>query len=364
MFYALWAGAVGAHCKTSLGSAALRLAARADRRSLLFYALWAGAVGALPLLLAGLGWMAMTQPMIAPVAVEAPSLARPDLLERHVRALAEELPPRSDDPANLEESAAYIEDQLRTHTDRVGSQRFDVRGGSYRNVIARFPGRTPNAPLLVIGAHYDTAGGLPGADDNASGVAGLLELARAFAQYPPTPPVELVAYALEEPPHFGSEDMGSHHHARGLAEGSVDVAAMISLEMLGYFSDDEDSQEFPVAWMESLYPSTGNFIALVSNLDHRDLTSRLKKAMLATSQVPVYSINAPAVVPGIDYSDHRNYWIHGYPALMVTDTAFYRNRNYHTEKDTPDTLDYTRLAQVVDAVFYAVERVFGASPPE
>jgi len=163
-----------------------------------------------------------------------------------------------------------------------------------------------------------------------------------------------VAYTLEEPPYYATPHMGSAVHAASLAQERVEVRAMISIEMIGYFSDAPRSQDFPASILKLVYPTTGNFIAVVGKLGQGGLVRQVKRAMRGASPLPVESISAPAFVPGIDFSDHRNYWKHGYEAVMITDTSFYRNRNYHTMGDTPDTLDYRRMAQVVVGIDAAV----------
>lgn len=288
--------------------------------------------------------------------------ADPDRLEQHVRTLAEDLTPRdADHPERLAPVAAYIEEQLAPHTDRLTDQPYTVAGTTVRNVIARLGPDTE--ARIVIGAHYDTAGPYPGADDNASGVAGLLELARLLDGAHLPMMVELVSYPLEEPPHFYTDQMGSAVHAQSLKEKGVDVRAMLALEMIGYFTDAPNSQQFPLFFLRWYYPNTGNFIAVVGKwgFGQRRLVRTVRDGMRTASPLPVHSINAPRLVPGIAFSDHLNYWHAGYDAVMITDTAFYRNPNYHTPHDTPDTLDYTRMAQVVDGVRGAVEAL--GSPP-
>jgi len=234
-------------------------------------------------------------------------------------------------------------------------QNFQVDGAPYRNVIARF-GPT-QGPLLVIGAHYDADHDTPGADDNASGIAGLLELARLLGVHPPPRPVELVAYSLEELPYFRTESMGSVQHARALVEARRDVQLMIAMEMIGYFRDDPGSQSFPVQALSALYPDRGNFIAVVGRFGDFSALRRVKALFTGATDLPVESINAPRSVTGIDFSDHASYWHFGIPALMITDTSFFRNPNYHGAGDTPDTLDYARMAKVVSGV-YAVTQAF------
>jgi len=232
-----------------------------------------------------------------------------------------------------------------------------VGTASYTNVIASFGPETGDR--IIVGAHYDTVRGTPGADDNASGVAGLLELSRALSSGIPQTRIDLVAYVLEELPFFRTEQMGSYVHAKSLRDANVRVRAMICLEMIGYYTDLPNSQEYPLSGMATIYGNRGDFIALVGNMGQRALVRSVKRAMLAGGDLPIVSANAPRSIPGIDYSDHRNYWAFGYPAVMLTDTAFYRNPNYHATGDTPDTLDYHRMAKLVDQIDSAVMYLAG-----
>ena len=270
-----------------------------------------------------------------------------------MKKLSVDFYPRSfDHVAKLARTAAYIEEQFKEAGAQVSIQDVVVDETRYKNVVARFgPER---GRLLVIGAHYDSHGGTPGADDNASGIAGLLELAHLLGKSAPGRPVELVAYTLEEPPHFRSPHMGSVWHARALKAEGRDVELMLSLEMIGYFSDSPGSQAYPLAAMKLAYPDRGNFIALVGQFGDFGLSRSVKAAMSGASDLPVYSLNAPAFVQGVDFSDHRSYWAQGFPALMVTDTAFMRNQNYHRPGDTFDKLDYKRMAMVVQSVYAVV----------
>jgi Zn-dependent M28 family amino/carboxypeptidase len=279
--------------------------------------------------------------------------ADPARLEAHVRALAEDFTPRDQsNPQNLDRAAAYVARELREAGGRVEDQPFEVHGTVYRNVIARFGPATRER--IVVGAHYDAAGPYPGADDNASGVAGLIELGRLLGRADLRTQVELVAFTLEEPPYFASGAMGSAVHAASLKKAGVPVRAMIALEMIGCFLDEPGSQQFPLPALRLLYPSTGNFITVVGKLGHGGIVRRVKKGMRRASSLPVESITAPTSLPGVDLSDHRSYWAAGYEAVMITDTAFYRNTLYHTAEDRPETLDYRRMAMVVDGVFEAV----------
>ena len=304
-------------------------------------------VAALALLASGLA-SCVAQPGVR--AIASPDVAiDAAALERHVRMLASTLHPRSFEHAqNLDAAADYVLGEFRAIGASTDVQAYEVDGRTYRNVIARFGPAT--GPLLVIGAHYDSCGDTPGADDNASGVAGLIELARALVATPPTQPVELVAYTLEEPPFFRTESMGSFQHARGLSRQGRDVRLMLSLEMIGFFRDTPRSQHYPIGALKVLYPDEGNFIALVGEYRDFGAMRRVKGLFKGASDLRATSINAPALVQGVDFSDHASYWRFGMPAIMVTDTAFLRNPNYHGAGDTADTLDYARMAKVVRGV--------------
>lgn len=297
----------------------------------------------------------VTQPLVwhaDPSPLDGPDIKR---LEADVRMLAQTLAPRHwKRQDNLDAVAAYLTTQFSQTGARVSEQAYDVEGGGrYRNVIASFG---PAAgERIVIGAHYDAAGAFAGADDNASGVAGLLELARMLGGSRGTAArLDLVAFTLEEPPYYGTPWMGSHVHAGALRSEAAVVRAIIVLEMIGYFSDARGSQRLPHPFLRLVYPSRGNFIAVVGRVGEAWLVRRVKRAMQEATDLDVYSMNGPVWIPGIDFSDHRSYWAHGYPAVMVTDTAFYRNDRYHTARDTPDTLDYRRMAEVVSGVHRAV----------
>jgi Zn-dependent M28 family amino/carboxypeptidase len=280
-----------------------------------------------------------------------------NVLQEHVNFLASLDPPRNiDHMTSLNKAADYIHQQWKDADFVVQEQTFMDRGQTFRNIITTLG--PPQAPTIVIGAHYDVCGEQPGADDNASAVAGLLELSKRIKKHAPIlkKHIEFVAYTLEEPPYFATELMGSAVHARSLKAKEIEVTAMISLEMLGYFDDQKNSQNYPISFMSLWYPNRGNFIAVVGDQSKagRQITRKIRSGMERGGSLPVYSINAPVLVPGIDFSDHRNYWQEGYPALMITDTAFFRNANYHQITDTPDTLNYVKMAQVVEEVFHAV----------
>lgn len=312
------------------------------------------------LLLAGsaaaYGWYRLAQPFVT--AAQAPPVgatASPDRLERHVRKLSVDFSGRSFDKLmQLEGSARYIESEFSALGLAVQSQSFRAQGRSYRNLVVALGPDTRE--VLVIGAHYDVANekshaeGQPGADDNASGVAGLIELARLLKDQPLRQRIELVVFANEEPPFFRTPGMGSAVHARSLTAAGRRASLMLALECIGYFSDEPGSQAYPVRLLGAVYPSTGNFIALVGRMEDGAITREVKAALLSASNLPVASINAPAFVVGVDFSDHLNYWREGFAGMMLTDTAFYRNKAYHSADDTADRLDYGRMAKVIDGV--------------
>ena len=294
-------------------------------------------------------WFWFTQPLLYSGTPNSTRTVDPGRLEAHVRKLSIDLAPRDESHIeNLDKVADYIKEQFQQTGARVVLQPYRIEGQSYRNVSAHFG--PDSAERIVVGAHYDTAGPLPGADDNASGIAGLIELAQLLSKQQLNTHVELVAFTLEEPPYFRTNGMGSAVHADSLRKENVKVKLMISLEMIGYFSDGANSQQFPASFLKLFYPSTGNYIAVVGRLSEGLAVRRVKSAMRDASPLPVYSISAPSIIPGIDFSDQLNYWNAGYDAVMITDTAFYRNRNYHTEHDTAEKLDYKRMAMVVEGV--------------
>lgn len=298
-------------------------------------------------------WFWVTQPLFSRTKLISAGSVEPARLEAHVRALSTQLHPRDEShPENLDRAAAYIRAEFQRARGVVSEQPYEVNGKTYRNVIAWFG--PESTQRIVVGAHYDTAGPFPGADDNASGVAGLIELAQLFSRQQLPMRVELVAFTLEEPPYFRTPKMGSAIHAAALLSQGIAVEAMFSLEMIGYFSDAPESQKFPGSFLGAFYPSQGNFIAVVGRFGDGLLVRRVKAAMDGASPLRVYSINAPRLVPGVDFSDQLNYWNAGYNAVMITDTAFYRNPNYHTAQDTAEKLDYKRMALVVEGVYAAI----------
>jgi peptidase M28-like protein len=276
-------------------------------------------------------------------------------LKQHVQILSQDFAPRDyHHLENLDRAGEYIRRHFQATGARVYYQPYDVDGVIYKNVIAEF-GPECDA-IIIVGAHYDAVLGVPGADDNASGIAGLLEMARLLADTSLNTRVVLAAYTLEEPPFFTTEYMGSDVHAKSLKARGVHVELMICFEMIGYFTQKPGSQEFPSPLLKLYYPTTGNFIAIVDQMFSTN-AGKLKRWMRKKTDLPVHSINAPKWLPGVDWSDHRSYWKYGYPAVMITDTAFYRNKAYHTMDDTEDRLDYDHMAKVVYGVYSYVRQL-------
>ncbi len=306
---------------------------------------------------AGLYWFLKNPLLFASgetvAAGRAAVMSDPARLEAHVRRLAASEPARAfHNVAALNAAADYVESEFRATGCNPVRQTFQVSGDDYHNIACSFGPH--DAPRVVIGGHYDVAGDdNPGADDNASAVAAVLDLARMVNAARPDlrHRLDLVAWSLEEPPNFRSENMGSFVHAADIAEGGVDLKLMISVEMIGYFSDEPGSQTYPLSFLKLFYPDRGDFIGVIGQSFDRARVRRIRELMRVSDTLPVHSINAPAIVPGIDLSDHWGFWQHGLPAVMVTDTAFLRNPNYHMPTDTPDTLDYKRMALTVDGLY-------------
>lgn len=253
-------------------------------------------------------------------------------------------------PEILDSIAAYIFNSFQKNADTVYYQNFSVNGINYKNVIAKYG--VQFSKKIIVGAHYDTCHELPGADDNASGVAGLLEVGRNIISKKLNHQIELVAYTLEEPPFFRTEQMGSAVHANSIDKKNV--LGMICLEMIGYYSNEPNSQEYPVKEMKLQYPTTGNFIAVIGSLHQTGFANSISNLVTTRCKINVVAFNGPPTMKGIDFSDHLNYWELGMNAVMVTNTAFYRNKNYHTELDVQEALNYSYMAWVVEGVLNAV----------
>lgn len=269
-----------------------------------------------------------------------------------VEKLTSLTPPRSYyHPESLRKAALYAENEFKKLDCRVSRQNL-FQG--FHNIIATFG--SEDGERIVIGAHYDVCGDQPGADDNASAVAGLLELARMIHEAKPSLKhrLDFVAYNFEEPPFFATDEMGSAVHAKSLADADIKVKLMVCLEMIGYFSEVPGSQGFQNEALKHIYPNTGNFIVVVGKQGQEQTVQRVQKLMKETCKVDVQSINAPVSLSGVSLSDHRNYWAQGYQAVMINDTSFLRNPHYHQKTDTIDTLDFDKMAEVVKGVYNVI----------
>lgn len=293
-------------------------------------------------------------------ALVAPPPSAAARLEADVRRLADDIGERNFlRPGSLEKACAYLAGELSRAGWEPRSEEYDAGGGERgRNVSVVLPKK--HAPVLVVGAHYDSAYATPGADDNASGCSALLELARRFEGKDLPLELRLVFFGTEEPPRFGTAHMGSAVYAAALKHEGRAVAGMISLEMLGYFRDAAGTQEYPDPLMTQLYGDRGDFVAAVANPASRAFGESVAAAY-GRSGTRLVSAALPEDMTGVSLSDQWSFWREGYPGIMLTDTAFLRNPHYHARTDMPETLDYRRLAGVVDGLERAIHRL-GLSP--
>jgi Zn-dependent M28 family amino/carboxypeptidase len=295
-----------------------------------------------------------SQPVVAPDVRER--------LEASVQTLAGTIGPRSyRDEANLSAAADFITRSFEAAGYTVAFQPYEVNGRTYRNIIVERRGTQEPDRILIVGAHYDTVEGTPGADDNASGVAVLLELSRLHAETRFRKTVRFVAFTLEEPPFFRSRQMGSRVYARSLKARGERIEGMLCLEMVGYYSQAKGSQSFPLFWLRWRYPTTGNFITVVGNSASAPLQARVRDALKAHAALPVETFTGPWWIPGVDLSDHSSFWKEGYPAVMLTDTAFYRNPHYHRSTDRWETLDYQSMAELTRGLYQTLPALDRAS---
>ncbi len=274
-------------------------------------------------------------------------------LEAHVVMLAKSIGRRNiENPEGYKKAEAYLVGELKKLGYQVERQVYPVGEHKSVNLWAEKAGSEDG--IVVLGAHYDSAdSGTPGADDNASGCATVLELARLFRDHKEGPTLRFVFFANEEPPYFHDETMGSLVYAKKCKKDGDKILAMLSLECVGFFSDEPNSQKLPTP-LKNRYPTTANFIAFVGDLSSKALMEKSLSDFRAAKTMPAEGIAAPAIIDGINWSDHWSFWQCGYPALMVTDTAIYRNPNYHMTSDTPSSLDYEKMAAVVEGVRHVV----------
>jgi hypothetical protein len=289
--------------------------------------------------------IAVTGPVVirSPPALELPYSLEisADRLRRDVESLCEDFGPRnSEHPENLQRAAGWIAGELRQSGLPVEMQEYELARGVFRNVVAFRQGLDPDAPVRIIGAHYDTYDDGPGADDNASGVAVLLELVRTLPPAPPRRSQYFVAFGTRKPP-------GSDRFARTLLEERIGVDMMLSLDTVGYFTDASGSQRYPWPGLGLVYPDRGNFIAVVGDLRSGQQLKRVRLAFKSLTDLPIYSFRGPSLFPGVMESDQRSFRELGMPGVLITDSASMRYDGYHTAQDTAPRLDYERMVEVV-----------------
>jgi Zn-dependent M28 family amino/carboxypeptidase len=279
-------------------------------------------------------------------------------LRRDVVELAETIGERNTDCyAELKHAADYIEKQLSV-AGTVSRHPYTASGKACDNLEVEIRGSSSPDEIVIVGGHYDSVLGCAGANDNASGTAGVLALARALARSAPTRTLRFVAFVNEEPPHFRTPEMGSRVYAKRCRERNENIVAMLSLETIGCFSDAEGSQHYPPP-LGMFYPSTGNFIAFVGNLGSGSLVRRCLRRFRERTAFPSEGAAVPGFLPGVGWSDHESFWEQGYSGVMVTDTAPFRYPHYHLEGDTPDKVDFDRCARVIDGVEHVVRDLAG-----
>jgi len=302
-------------------------------------------------------WMPGASFDAAPPALSAAGQEVRDNLAAHVRVLAGEIGERNlEHLEGLNRARDYAVQALARAGYATRLQTYTHRGESYANVEAVRAGRRDTA--VIVGAHYDSVLGSPGANDNASGVAVLLELARLLRDAAPEHTLRFVAFTNEEPPYFDADEgMGSAEYAAAIEASPASVAAMLSLETLGVYRDAPGSQTYPVPPIAWLYPDRGDFVAFIANPSSSALVRRLIGSFRAAATIPSQGAVLPAAVPGVAWSDHSSFWRRGVPAVMVTDTALFRDEAYHRSGDLPDRLDYERMARVVLGLEVAIREL-------
>ena len=294
---------------------------------------------------------------LPPLTVEETHIR--DRVSGHLQALAGRIGERNLwHYSALQAAADYIENTLVQLGYRPVDEPFESRGTPVRNIIAEKQGTSMAEEIILVGAHYDSVIGSPGANDNGSGVAALLELARLLADQELPRTVRFVAFVNEEPPFFYSPEMGSLINARAARGRGDRIQAMLSLETIGHYSDRPGSQRYPFP-LSLFYPHTANFIGFVGNLGSRRLVHSAVQSFRRSSSFPSEGAAAPAWITGVGWSDHWSFWQAGYPAIMVTDTAFYRYAYYHTADDTPDKVDTERMARVVTGLASVIADLAG-----
>lgn len=279
----------------------------------------------------------------------------------HVDRLAGLIGPRTlGKPATIDATLGYLRGQWTEMGYQVSDESYTVLSDIATNLVVEQEGTSRRDEIILLGAHYDTVPETPGADDNASAVAVMLEISRLLKDHMGKRTVRYVAFACEEPPYFNFDEMGSQYHAQMAKRRGDKIKAMLCLEMVGYFKDEDGSQAVPPGipkLFHPLLPRRGDFLAAVGNLRSWRLVQQFRRGFKRGTRLPLWALALPELLKVISLSDHRAFWEQGYPALMLTDTAFVRNPNYHLPSDTPETLDYRRMAEVTLGVTAAMKRL-------
>lgn len=300
----------------------------------------------------------------AELRLSEPERALAQRLHGHVDMLAGLIGPRHmGRPTSLEAAAAYVRRELGAIDAGVCDESYDVEGRRACNFIVERSGTRRPGEIVILGAHYDSLASTPGADDNASAVAVLIEAMRLLDGRNFDRTVRFVAFTNEEPPHFFSQTMGSQVHARGCRMRGENIVGMLCMEMVGFFNTAPNSQTYPPMVPKlaaRLLPHRGDFIAMVSNMASAKLLLRARAGFRRSVRFPLVAMPLPQQIPEIRLSDHGPFWDEGFPALMITDTSFFRNPHYHLATDTPDTLDYPRMSRVTQGVAGALAHVADA----
>jgi Zn-dependent M28 family amino/carboxypeptidase len=289
------------------------------------------------------GWRYLRKPFILD---KTANIQLANALRQHVYKLSHEIGDRSIFKFNqLEAAANYITEQFISYGYKVEFQKYNMGNKVVKNIIVTKVGSQFPDKIIIVGAHYDTCGN-PGADDNASGISGILELAKLLANTQVNCTIKFIAFVNEEPPFFKTQNMGSLVYAKKAKSSGENIKAVLILEMIGYYSRKLNSQSYPLLF-GPFYPNKGDYIGMVGNFSSRRLTRKIIALFKKQTQFPVEGVTAFTFIPGVDFSDHWSFWEMEYPAVMITDTGFYRNPNYHSVTDTHKTLDYYSMAEVI-----------------
>jgi Zn-dependent M28 family amino/carboxypeptidase len=296
------------------------------------------------------------RPVIDSHALQVINALEPQL-KAHIAALADEIGPRNVySPDKLNAAAEYIRVFWERAGYEVSTQSFSVQDVPCRNLVVEIAGQSKPDEIIIIGAHYDTVSWAPGANDNGSAVAALLELSQLFRTQTVGRTVRFVAFTNEEPPFFKTDSMGSLVYAKGCQKRKENIVAMVCLETIGYYRDEPKTQRYPVPF-SFFYPDTGNFIAVVGNLGSKPLVKTFTRHFMEESDFPVECVATFGFITGIDWSDQWSFWQCGYPAIMLTDTALFRYPYYHTSEDTSDKINNHQLSRATYGIFRALVKM-------